>query len=437
MAVNLTEAFTFAPAVTVPQPGDLRKAASVVLFAQQLADRTRYLYTTSRGGFFDVNRYGADPTALVDARAAIQNAIDDAAAANGGDVVLPGRYYLNGALVVPPRVNLIGVPGLTLLQQRNTTARTLSFTSGTANAQPNVIYGIGFWTPTGASSGSVIYNDAATVARICVLNCSFNEQSTSLGICVELNGARSQATIAKCQFINRGTALIDNLGVGADVTVLGCEFVWDSAVTSGVCVRNNNAAARTIVNANVFDGRDLGAGAGGADVVAASGYLAATGNVHRNAVATAHYAYSFGSSSIVTERGNSVDATAGLRKYDPGSVAAYGSSIDPGLSRAATTAGGAVSLPHGLDHYELVSPNTTPPTLVVPDMYARGQRMRLQIKNGSASLWSTAPAFSGSNFGSFLASGAPANVAAGGIVTYEITVSDITGSTKWNVTTVN
>lgn len=43
MAHNLTETPTFDAIVTVPDPGDARTAASVVTFAQQLADRSQYL----------------------------------------------------------------------------------------------------------------------------------------------------------------------------------------------------------------------------------------------------------------------------------------------------------------------------------------------------------------------------------------------------------
>ena len=55
---------------------------------------------------FDVTEYGADPTGESLSTGAIQDAVDDAAAAGGGVVVLPAGTYLSGALFVSSDVEL-------------------------------------------------------------------------------------------------------------------------------------------------------------------------------------------------------------------------------------------------------------------------------------------------------------------------------------------
>ncbi len=113
-----------------------------------------------------VKDFGADPTGQTDATAAIQTAIDAAAADNGGIVYLPeGRYKVSGNLNIPGGVSLRGdwenpdMGGLgkgTILMAyagRGTTTYTPNFdgnTSGTPFIKVNsgaVLRGIGVWYP--------------------------------------------------------------------------------------------------------------------------------------------------------------------------------------------------------------------------------------------------------------------------------------------------
>lgn len=67
---------------------------------------TKVTYSMVKNGLFDVTDYGADATGVADSKAAIQAAIN-AAAAGGGTVYIPaGQYKLNSGLSVPACITL-------------------------------------------------------------------------------------------------------------------------------------------------------------------------------------------------------------------------------------------------------------------------------------------------------------------------------------------
>ena len=70
---------------------------------------TKVSYSMITGAEVNVLDYGADPTGLTDSRAAIQAAIDFAAANNGGIVFVPsGSYVCSSGLILKRGVNLVG-----------------------------------------------------------------------------------------------------------------------------------------------------------------------------------------------------------------------------------------------------------------------------------------------------------------------------------------
>jgi polygalacturonase len=85
---------------------------------------TMPVLASAQGTEFSVAKYGAKADGVTLATAAIQNAIDAAAAAHGGTVIFPAGMYRTGAVFVKTGVTLRVDKGVTLLgSQRSKTIR--------------------------------------------------------------------------------------------------------------------------------------------------------------------------------------------------------------------------------------------------------------------------------------------------------------------------
>lgn len=200
---SLVETVTFDPTVDVPDPGDNRSAASVDGFAQQLANRTRYLLNHSRSGQIDITRtpYGADPTGASVATIPIQNAINDAAV-SGAVVFVPPGVYQHGALTIPDGVSIEGIPNRSFLMFNHASANDLVFT-GSNDGTPSVISDIRFISNS-TSAGFFVVNNAD--AKVQFVRCSINgfapgggPSNNFVGPLARVNSASSLIEFIDCQ----------------------------------------------------------------------------------------------------------------------------------------------------------------------------------------------------------------------------------------------
>jgi hypothetical protein len=228
---------------------------------------------------------------------------------------------------------------------------------------------------------------------------------------------------------------IHNVGDGASAQISDCQFIYPAIVATMTAIYTNHAQARTKVDGCLFDLSDVSSGSQCFDMATDAGYLAACGNTHRAASSSVNYMFA-SAGGVIVERGNIHPQQS---KYYPGAVFPAGSSIDPTFYEPGilSLVGTSYTIPNGADVVELRSISSTRPTLTMPEIYCRGQKTRLYVRNSSAGTWSNPPDFTGSNFGAYLGDGTPTFVPAGVTLVYVLEVSDITGSTKWNVVSVN
>lgn len=432
MAVDLTEVSTFDANVTVPQPGDLRKAASVVLFAQQLADRTRYLLNRTRGGFFDVSRspYSAVGNGVADDTSALQDAIDDAAAANGGDVFLSALHRTTAALIIPPGVNLVGVPGgKSSIAIDHATAKTLSFTSGTNAAQYSVVSGI-YFSALQDNSGAVIYNDGATVAKVLVENCSFGGSSHSKGIALDFNG-NSGLHVRDCEFIaHGGIDVVHHNGAFGWIALESNRFVVPAIGYSSLLVACNGANLRGNFEGNIFNAESAIGGTMNALNLTA-GFYTYSGNHFKGSVAATLIALSAPSGAAHIREGSNTYGAAATA-YDPAMVLLDDESR-LNITKLARTAGGGTTFtwPNDVETLEFEGAAAVP-TFALPLLFHKGRKIRLLIRNASGSAWGAI----GLTGAAFLSNIPAMNLANGesGIIDLEVATVVPPNAPIWTVT---
>jgi len=202
MPTAVSETDTFPQVIQRPNNGELADSASVAQFADAFGKRTRRNYNRSRSVLFDITRapYNADPTGAADSTTAIQNAINDAAAA-GGDVFCPPGVFQRGTLTIPAGVSLRGVPSVTYFVHNHATTNGLAFT-GSDSGSPRVISDIHFLGSIVGNGSSIVNNAGARVVfRRCTWNGTDQAGSPSAnlqGKLASINAAASRLTFIDC-----------------------------------------------------------------------------------------------------------------------------------------------------------------------------------------------------------------------------------------------
>lgn len=158
----------------------------------------------------DVKAHGAVGDGITDDAAAIQAAIDAAAAQGGGRVVLPaGTYLVVGGLTLKTGVTLAGAPG----------AKRPVVKAGAA---------VAIWAQTEVNATDVAVEGVE-------LDCA--GQVTSYALQVSTGTAR--ATIRDCTFRDAtftASVMVETRDATSDLTVTGCEFV---GVRDGIRLNKN------------------------------------------------------------------------------------------------------------------------------------------------------------------------------------------------------
>ncbi len=225
MPTVISETDTFPATIQRPSNGELADSASLAQFADALAKRARFLYNRGRSSLFDITRapYGADPTGVADSTAAIQAAID-AAAPSSGDVFIPDGNFKRGTLVIPSRVNIIGVPGGGSRLWKTGGGNGLVYTDPNTE-NPSVVSDICFGSDA-VDTGTEVVNNAE--ARVIFLRCSWNAVNDNLqGKIASLN-----ATYSWVQFVDCDIKVVGNVR-GVDVTLGRAEMIRGSLTMPG------------------------------------------------------------------------------------------------------------------------------------------------------------------------------------------------------------
>lgn len=204
MPTELTGGLTLPATITVPVGGDPRTAASVQAGFQDCADGLNVLSLRAYG--ISVMEHGALGNAVADDSAAIQAAIDAAAAASVPVIVPPGIYLCNN-LSRPPQVSIIGHPTQSVLSCNHATNPVMSgtFDDGTATSiwLSSVIYGIHFSFSTANSVGNLltIGGHTRTLLEACRINQASSGASAKVGaINLGSSGDVTDLYICNCAF---------------------------------------------------------------------------------------------------------------------------------------------------------------------------------------------------------------------------------------------
>lgn len=429
MPIDLTEASTFASVVTVPQPGDLRKAASVVLFAQQLADRSRFIYDRGRTRVFDVTRkYGAVGNGIADDTSAIQDALDDAAAsADGGDVFLPNLHRITAALHVDTGagVRLLGIPNVSALIQDHATEDTLVLDGGGADEQPVQIYGLAF-SAAQVNTGRQIHFSAAAVRRAIIENCRFSIHANCQGSAIN-TGSADELNIDLCRFTQRINTQATIRHHGAGFLRLSRSHFLTSASNATQQLSLNNAGLDAEIDRCFFDYTGHTSGTAYAIDGVAAKRLAVHHNQFKQGTSTA-YAINIAAGLPLFERDN----VGNLSLY--GSTDVLLSDVSQlGIVRSENASSGGTAFTIGDDvHTTIIAcSNTSPPVIALPRRLHRGRRIRVITRNTSVSPWASAPTFTGA---SGISGSAHPLISNGNTACWDLQVEDVYGSgTVWNI----
>ena len=290
MAVDLTITPSAPPlVVTVPQPGDLRKAASVVLFAQQLADYAEATYRRTRRAQYDITNapFNADPTGGASSQAAITAAIAAAAATNG-DVVVPPGTYLHTGLTVPDGVCVYAAQGAEFFNT-DTTSASIVFTQSN-EGPPSVIEGIRFHA-SNPNTGNVITNNAD--ARVIFRRCSFNGYANGGGYFTNLQGKIAATNSAL-----------------SELTFVDCIMVVGGIVNGLHCTQGKIRVIRGSMKMPATYSASLAWGESTGRVTLDGVYIDLT--AHTTGVAQVLYANSSSASAFCAMRGCEIEATGAL-----------------------------------------------------------------------------------------------------------------------------
>lgn len=388
------------------------------------------------GVFFNVKTYGSVGDGVASDQAAFTAAVAAAVAAGGGNVyVPPGTHRLTAGLTWDARVNLVGIPGKSIITMDHATERLLTFSSASSALMPCLFFGITFQTAQ-TNSATVVRLDEATRLR-CVA-CTFNDSATSIGIAVQVNTTSSCSLEAvNCLFKIQSTTL-GSLTCAANhtskINFTGCRWILP-ATFSGDCINARSSVEATpelMVSGCSFDATtNITAGAFYA-VRAQNGYITLTDNRADSAFARMFALVPTGL-SVVRAQGNTVNSGTAFvpqQLYSVTGDLSTGSALEtPGVIR--TTIGAIATAADAHQLIEYVG-NSTDPTITMPALLFPGQRLSITFLNSSGGAWAVGPAFTGA----VVVTGVTIpNVANGSSAHFEFIVEDLAaaGTYVWRL----
>jgi hypothetical protein len=373
--------------VTVPDPGDNRTAASVDGALQELANRTRYTYNGARTGQWDAMRTYSGLTAAgdvsTDDTAALAAGIAACAAGGGGDFCISKPHRITDELSIPSSVNLIGMNHSAGLFIDHGTRKTIKLISGTYPLSASRIEGLIFGALQN-NSGSMIYNDAGTAARVIVKDCFFGFDSHSQGRAVQTLG-NTHVELLNNFYNVFGGDYIACSGSFTELIIRGGTFLLPASAYASVLIDTLNANARVSVSDVFFNGEAVTAGGGPIVFSPTSGYLVYSGNHFKGSVAANMTVLAAGVGAQVVEGPNTYAPT--VTQYAPGTTIADGSSLSPYVKWfRASGIGATYTWPDHVETLELEGAGATP-TITLPTAAYAGMRRRLVIRNASGGAW--------------------------------------------------
>lgn len=393
MPTAATDTDAFPSTVQRPNNGELADSASLAQGFNPLTQRTRYVYNRMRSRIYDVTRasYSADPTGTADSQPAFQDAIDDAAAAGGGIVVVPdGTYKLNTGLSLPRSVSLEATDHA-LLYLNHATADFIAFTTGDAfTGGVSRIHGFTF-AGLVTNTGTVIKDPSASDPWFHEISrCAFNFSGSSLqGPLIEQLGA-TEMTIRGCYIAGRNTASVDVIrqsNASAVMNVLNNRIVSPSNSTWSAYLLNA-ANGVGVADGNRFDLGPLTGVSGSAfRVGAASKPWRVSGNEFIGPTGGfAVTGFSWATLAQLVEHGNIFNGVAmragAYASGNPGLN--YGSNLGSlGHFRTVIGSVSSYTIPAGYRSVLIACGATSGPALTMPNGWHDGQELMLTYYNSS------------------------------------------------------
>ncbi len=364
---------------------------------EALFNRTAYLRALHARSVSVLN-YGADPLGATDSLAAFNAACTAVLALGGGTVLVPnGAYRINGSVIVPRGVSIVG-DGAILYQEDNSDYTLQLDTTGPHNGPETLIDGIAFeGLSAGKAGDSIFLPDYANPRAVRVRNCTHNEASQNLaGPFVSVRGALSRVAIENCRARARssGETLIytdGDAGAGTHLEVVG--GLYRGAATYDRGLLNVHSSTLLNVERATFDFN--GHTTGTAYCIDLSG-VAVSRTVRGCTFVGAgdSYALRVASGTRVVE---SDSVFSGITAYSIAAALTSGSSL--GLRPAVTSSPGTAgpfniadlgvyrNYSYRCDHdYADVSG----PDFVAPTALFAGQRLTLTAMNNAAGDWAGA-----------------------------------------------
>lgn len=336
--------------------------------------------------------YGAVGDGVVDDTAAIQAALAAAIAAGGGTVFFPtGTYLISSAIAWSHLVNIVGSGAALSVITTNSAAnaRILTWTSGTARATPQLIYGITLQS-TQSNSGEQLY--ASVAVNWIVSNIRTGGSTTAIGTGIAVTGA-SRLRV----YNSRITCNTSSSGYTASTTTValfqGCTFDVGTTSWTGSLAK---PSGHTLFQRCMFDISTL-TGAGtmyGVDVQDVGDFTAVRDCEFAYNAQNFTQAINLLAAATVFTQDNRFPA--GCNVYQSaGVMLAKGSYLQPTGDATGTWLQGKVFRNNSIGTTPTIPfcevfegrSVTTVPTVAMPPMYYPGQRVLVFLRNESGVGW--------------------------------------------------
>lgn len=353
---------------------------------------------------FNAVKYGADPTGAADSTAAIQAANDDAAAAGGHVLFMPGSYKHNDSLHPSPGVHWFGVPDVTFLLLNHATKDQFIWDNGSSRNGFTRHFGLGFGALVD-NSGSCIFAPSGHSHRLKYTMCTFNDPGSGgsaklKGKFALLQGDTGIYTFEHCDFnILSGMAgnglllstFYGRLILERNRATWPVTYAHDFIdIDDGESEAYNNRFDMSLHNGtqNVFN-------------YASSVHQVAKGNIFRGGASFNGSAFAGGGGNLVNETGSTFLAVS--KPYSFGARLLFNSELTLSAHDTLVSSSNAPVCTDGFRAMTMKLSGTTP-TITLPTILFAGQEFELSVYNVSGSTWA-GPAFT---------VGSPGNVVPGG-----------------------
>jgi hypothetical protein len=335
-------------------------------------------------------QFGAIGDGVTNDQSAIQAALAAAVAAGGGIVFFPaGTYLISSAMAWDMRVGMWGVgQGVSVITTNSAAnSRMVTFTSGTIRNSPTVMRGLTLQS-TQSNTGEIVYS--STPVNLLVDECHLGGTITSTGTLVSVSGA-STLRISKSRLSvnsSAGTAIAN--ASTARVVITDTAIVPTGSSYSGVALRLDG---QSTVTSCILDFSAVFASPNyGIEMVSTDTDARVTGTV---ITGTSGGLPLFGirlTGGFIFAAGNQFEVFTARYSAAGGTFPATGSYLEMGGGDQVASASPTHTIPDCVTTagYRLSS---TVPTITLPQLFYRGQRLSVVVENNSGSSW-VAPNFS-------------------------------------------